>query len=65
MREAELAALPVRDYLAGKGRDEENPFQEYAIAYEKGIDNLEDMIDLFWEKPFAFATFVYARFRNK
>jgi 1H-pyrrole-2-carbonyl-[peptidyl-carrier protein] brominase len=62
MREAELAAPLVRDYLAGKGRDEENPFREHEIACEKGIDNLEDMIDLFWEQPFAFATFVYARY---
>ncbi len=62
MREAELAAPLVRDYLAGKGQDRENPFLEHEIACEKGIDNLEDMIDLFWEQPFAFATFVYARY---
>ncbi len=62
MREAELAAPLVRDYLAGQLRDEENPFREHEIACEKGIDNLEDMIDLFWEQPFAFATFVYARY---
>jgi hypothetical protein len=29
---------------------------------EKGIDNLEDMIDVFWEHPVAFAMFVYARY---
>ncbi len=58
MLEAKLAAPLVRDYLAGKRRDEENPFREHEIACEKGIDNLEDMIDLFREQPFAFATFV-------
>ena len=32
---------------------------------EKGIDNLEDMIDLFWEQPFAFATFVHSRYTEQ
>ena len=62
MREAEFAAPLVRDYLHGKGHDEANPFREHQIACEKAIDNVEDMIDLFWEQPFAFATFVYQRY---
>src|SRR5947209_4978123 len=59
MREGEFAAPLVREYLEGKRRNGENPFAEHQIFCEKGIDNLEDMIDLFWEQPFAFATFVY------
>ena len=35
------------------------------IACEKGADNLEDMIDLFWEQPFAFATFVHSRYPDQ
>src|SRR6266498_226059 len=62
MREAEFAAPLVREYLEGKGRDQANPFAEHQLFCEKGIDNLEDMIDLFWEQPFAFATFVYHRY---
>jgi Dehydrogenases (flavoproteins) len=62
MREAEFAAPRVREYLEGKGRDKANPFAEHQIFCEKGIDNLEDMIDLFWEQPFAFATFVHHRY---
>ncbi len=62
MREAELAAPVIRQYLEGKLDDKENPFAEHQIACEKGIDNLEDMIDLFWEQPFAFATFVHSRY---
>src|SRR5438105_825094 len=62
MREAEFAAPVVRKYLEGKGRDKANPFAEHQIFCEKGIDNLEDMIDLFWEQPFAFATFVHHRY---
>src|SRR5205807_537477 len=62
MREAEFAAPRVREYLEGRGRDKANPFAEHQIFCEKGIDNLEDMIDLFWEQPFAFATFVHHRY---
>jgi flavin-dependent dehydrogenase len=62
MREGEFAAPLVRAYLEGKGRDKTNPFAEHQAFCEKGIDNLEDMIDLFWEQPFAFANFVYHRY---
>jgi 1H-pyrrole-2-carbonyl-[peptidyl-carrier protein] brominase len=65
MREAEFAAPLVRKYLEGEGRDKSNPFAEHQVFCEKGIDNLEDMIDLFWEQPFAFATFLYHRYRDE
>ena len=65
MREAEFAAPLVREYLEGKGRNGENPFAEHQVFCERGIDNLEDMIDLFWEQPFAFATFVYHRYPDQ
>src|SRR6266487_5745048 len=65
MREAEFAAPLVRKYLEGEGRDKSNPFAEHQVFCEKGIDNLEDMVDLFWEQPFAFATFLYHRYRDE
>jgi len=65
MREAEFAAPLVRKYLEGEGRDKSNPFAEHQVFCEKGIDNLEDMIDLFWEQPFAFATYLYHRYRDE
>src|SRR5436190_2086415 len=65
MREAEFAAPLVREYLEGKRRNGDNPFAEHQVFCEKGIDNLEDMIDLFWEQPFAFATFVYHRYPDQ
>ena len=61
MREAEFAAPVVRKYLEGKRRNGANPFAEHQLFCEQGIDNLEEMIDVFWEQPFAFATFVYHR----
>jgi flavin-dependent dehydrogenase len=65
MREAEFAAPLVRKYLEGNGRNGGNPFAEHQLFCEQGIDNLEDMIDLFWEQPFAFATFVYHRYPDQ
>jgi flavin-dependent dehydrogenase len=65
MREAEFAAPIVRDYLEGKTNGKTNPFEEHQMRCEKGIDNLEDMIDVFWEHPIAFAMFVYARYPDQ
>ena len=65
MREAEFAAPHVRAYLEGKGREQANPFAEHMLFCEKGTDNLEDMVDLFWEQPFAFAAFVHQRYREE
>jgi len=62
MREGEFAAPLVRKYLEGNGRNGANPFAEHQAFCEKAIDNLEDMIDLFWEQPFAFAAFAHHRY---
>jgi flavin-dependent dehydrogenase len=41
-----------------------NPFIDYMITQEKGIDVLEDMIDTFWENPLAFAVMVHNKYRE-
>jgi flavin-dependent dehydrogenase len=64
MREGQFVAPLVRAYLEGENRDRANPFAEHQLACEKGIDVLEDMIDLFWEKPLAFAMFVHLRHKD-
>lgn len=61
MREAQFAAPVVREYLEGARRDDPNPFADYQLFCEKGIDILEDTLDLFWEQPFAFAVSVHHR----
>lgn len=61
MKESQLAAPIIKDYLDGKGRDAPNPFADYQLHIEKGIDILEDMMDTFWEHPLAFATFMHIR----
>src|SRR5213594_1253352 len=65
VREAEFAIPHVVAYLNGQGRDAANPFEAHQRFVEKGTDNLEDMVDLFWEQPFAFATFLYYRYRDE
>jgi len=62
MKEASLAAPVVEAYLEGQGRDSENPFEEHILYCERGTDVLEDLIDCFWENPFAFAVFVHSRY---
>ncbi len=64
MREAQFAAPLVRQYLEGHHRDKANPFDEYQLACEKGIDVLEDTLDMFWEQPFAFAACVHRRYTD-
>ncbi len=61
LREAQILAPLVRDYL-GNGRTSADPFAQYQVAAEQGIDVLEDVLDCFWEQPFTFATFVHARY---
>ena len=62
-----MAADVTVEYLSGKlgnGSNGANPFREYMIAAEKGIDVLEDMIDTFWENPLAFAVMVHNLYRE-
>ena len=61
MKEAQLMAPLVKAYLEGALRDDPNPFAAYQLACEQGIDVMEDVLDTFWEQPFAFAAFVHAR----
>lgn len=62
MREAQMAAPVIKAYLEGANRELPNPFSEHQLRCEKGADVLEDMIDLFWEQPLAFAFFVHHRY---
>jgi len=65
LKESEMAAEATLDYLAGKlPGNGANPFRDYMITAEKGIDVLEDMIDTFWENPLAFAVMVHDKYRE-
>lgn len=62
LREAQFAAPAIRAYLEGANRDRGNPFADYQLMCEKGIDILEDVVDCFWENQLAFALFVHQRY---
>ena len=67
LQESKLAVDAVVDYLEGTGPttgNGGNPFRNYMIGVEKGIDVLEDMIDTFWENPLAFAYMVHSLYRE-
>ena len=64
LKEASLAAPAVKAYLGGEGRDQANPFADHQICCEKAIDVFEDVIDTFWEHPFAFAVCVHRRYTD-
>ena len=65
MVEAGLAADATAGYLEGKGRDAASPlFRDYMVHVERGIDILEDVIDMFWENPIAFAFVFHHKFRE-
>ncbi len=65
MKEPSLAIPEVMGWLDGKGRDSDNPFNDYMTHTEKAIDMLEDMIDTFWENPLAFAYMAHRKFREQ
>ena len=64
MREAQFAAPLIKRYLGGTRPNLANPFADYQLFCEKAIDVLEDVLDAFWEHPFAFALFVHTRYTD-
>jgi flavin-dependent dehydrogenase len=55
MKEGQFAGSAIKDYLAAGCPTGGNPFAEYQRMCEHGQDVVQDMIDAFWEEPFAFA----------
>jgi flavin-dependent dehydrogenase len=55
MKEGQFAATAIKEYLAGGAPKNGNPFADYQRHSERGQDVVQDMIDAFWEEPFAFA----------
>lgn len=62
MKEAQLAIPYVKTYLEGANRDAANPFADFQLICEKGIDIFEDTVDGFWQHPFAFALSAHDRY---
>lgn len=56
--ECRKAADVIDEYLAGKCADMANPFKEYMEYCELGMDNIQTMLDTFWDYPFAFSLYL-------
>ena len=64
-KEAEFSANAISRYLAGEGRDAENPFAEYERYADRGQDIIQTMLDCFWEFPLPFQRFAHMTHREE
>jgi flavin-dependent dehydrogenase len=64
MKEAQLAAPTIAEYLGGKSHTNGNgnPFAEHQRLAESGMDVIQDMMDAFWQHPLGFALVVHQRY---
>jgi FADH2-dependent halogenase len=62
MKEAEYAAVAIAAYLGGAPRSGLNPFADYQRLCERGQDNVQELVDAFWQHPYAFAIFAHRRY---
>ena len=56
--ECRMAADAIADYLSGKTAHLANPFEEHMKFCEMGMDNMQVLLDAFWDYPFAFSLYV-------
>ena len=64
MVEGRRAATTIADCLATAGPSDPRPFADYQRTCELGLDVVQDVVDLFWRHPFAFAIFVHRRYSD-
>ena len=64
MKEAQMAAGAIERYLAGHERDAENPFAAYQARSEAGQNVVQDLVDVFWDRPLPFAVLVQHQHRE-
>lgn len=63
--ECRKAADAIADYLSGKTADLANPFEEHMKFCEVGMDNIQVLLDVFWDYPFAFSLYIKnAKYRD-
>ncbi len=53
-----MAVPHILRYLSGETRHLSNPFAEHEAVCSTAMDNLQDLIDAFWEAPTPFAFLV-------
>ena len=61
IKEAQLAAQTVAEFLGGAARNGANPFAEHESRCDAAMDVIEELINAFWNQPLAFAVMVHSR----
>ena len=62
MKEAEYAASSIASFFADSKREQPNPFADYERLCDRGQDNVQELIDAFWEHPYAFSMLAHHRY---
>jgi hypothetical protein len=62
MKEAEYAASSIASFLAESKRERPNPFADYQRLCDRGQDSIQELIDAFWEHPYAFSMLAHHRY---
>jgi 1H-pyrrole-2-carbonyl-[peptidyl-carrier protein] brominase len=62
MKEAEYAATSIASFFADPKRELPNPFADYEQLCDRGQDNVQDLIDAFWDHPSAFHMLAHHRY---
>lgn len=62
MKEAEHASSSIASFFADSKREDPNPFADYQRLCDRGQDNVQELIDAFWEHPYAFSMFAHHRY---
>ena len=62
MKEAEYAAASIASFFAGSKRDQPNPFADYQRVCDRGQDSVQELIDAFWQHPYAFKLLAHHRY---
>lgn len=64
MKEAELGAAAIAEFLAGENTNDAKPFEAFERQSTMGMDTIQELIDAFWNQPLAFAVYVHSRFTD-
>lgn len=62
MKEAEYAASAITSHLGDAPRARGNPFADYERVCDHGQDNVQELIDAFWQHPYAFKLLAHHRY---
>ena len=62
MKEAEYAASSIAAFFGDSKREQPNPFADYQRLCDRGQDNIQELIDAFWEHPYAFSMLAHHRY---